>query len=202
MDRTNTEITGVVLAGGQSSRMGFNKAEAEVDGETMLKRMIEKLNEVTSNVLVSSGAITYPNLSYPQIPDEFPQFGPLGGIYSTLKATTSKLNLIVSCDIPLVSVSLLNYIVLKAKESGSLLTVPIDYIGNPQMLCAVYHRDILPVLKQQIDSNKLKMRLLLDLVSVEYVTISKEHPLYQEHSFTNVNNTSTLQHVRELWKNK
>ncbi len=208
MDTTNKEIigdskiTGVILAGGKSSRMGFNKADAEVNGETMLKIMIEKLREVTPNIIVSSGSISYPNIPWLQIPDEFPQNGPMGGIYSVLKASTSSLNLIVSCDIPLVSVSLLKYIVSEAKENGALLTVPVDCTGSPQMLCAVYHKDILPVLKQQIDLNQLKMRSLLDLVSVEYINITKEHPLYNENDFINVNNASTLQVVRELWENK
>ena len=119
-----------------------------------------------------------------------------------MKASTSSINLIVSCDIPLVSVSLLKYIVSEAKENGALVTVPVDCTGSPQMLCAVYHKDILPVLKQQIDLNQLKMRSLLDLVSVEYINITKEHPLYNENDFINVNNASTLQVVRELWENK
>ena len=45
MDINKSDITGVILAGGQSSRMGFNKAEAEMNGESMLVRMIEKLKE-------------------------------------------------------------------------------------------------------------------------------------------------------------
>ena len=202
MDRVNSEITGVVLAGGQSRRMGFNKAEAEVNGESMLNRMIEKLHEVTSTIFVSSGSITYPDIFLPQIHDEFPDCGPLGGIYSTLKASTSMLNLIVSCDIPLISVSLLKYIVSKAEESEALLTLPVDSTGQQQILCAVYHKDIVPILKQQIDADQFKMKSILDLVPVEYITISKEHPLFNEYAFTNVNTTSTLQIARELWHNK
>lgn len=202
MDAINAEITGVVLAGGLSKRMGFNKAEADVCGHSMLIRMIEKLQEVTPTIIVSSGSVTYPDISYQQIPDEFPQCGPMGGIYSVLNASTSKLNLVVSCDIPLVSVSLLNYIISKAKVSNALLTLPVDYTGQQQLLCAVYHRDILSILKQQIDSNQLNMKSLLDLVPVKYLNIPKEHPLFQDYAFTNVNTTSALQQVRELWGNK
>lgn len=106
MNLNNSDITGIVLAGGQSRRMGFNKAEAEMNGESMLIRMIHKMKAVTPTILVSSGAVTYTNISLPQIPDEFPQCGPLGGIYSVLKTSNTSLNLFVSCDIPLVSVSL------------------------------------------------------------------------------------------------
>lgn len=202
MDTINSEITGVVLAGGQSRRMGFNKAKAEVSGESMLSRMIEKLREVTPEIIVSSGSITYPDIPWIQVTDELPQCGPIGGIYSALKASASDLNLIVSCDIPLISISLLKYIVSKANQNEALITLPVDGSGQQQLLCAVYHRDIIPVLKQQIDSKQFKMKGLLDLVAVKYVNVSKEHPLYYEHAFTNVNTINTLKQVRKLWPNK
>ncbi len=73
MNFNKSDITGVILAGGQSRRMGFNKAEAEMHGESMLIRMIDKLKEITPFILVSCGAVTYPDISWPQIPDEHPQ---------------------------------------------------------------------------------------------------------------------------------
>ncbi|MCE5205813.1 MAG: molybdenum cofactor guanylyltransferase [Porphyromonadaceae bacterium] len=202
MDRLDADITGVILAGGLSKRMGFNKASADFIGTSMLTLMIEKLQEVTPAVVVSSGSITYPGISYPQIPDEYSHCGPLGGIFSALNASPSILNLILSCDIPLVSVSLLKYIVSMARESGALLTVPVDCDGQEQMLCAVYHRDILPILKRQIDNSQLRMKTLLELVRVKYVQISKEHPLYHEHAFMNVNSKDVLQQALTLWSKK
>jgi len=53
MNLGNANITGVVLAGGQSRRMGFNKAEAEMHGESMLLRMIDKLQKITPSILIS-----------------------------------------------------------------------------------------------------------------------------------------------------
>lgn len=202
MDLINSDITGVILAGGQSRRMGFNKAQAEMHGESMLIRMIDKLKEITQTIVVSSGNVSYPNIPYPQIPDEFPQCGPLGGIYSVLKASSTSLNLVVSCDIPLVSISLLKYIVDNATNSDSLITVPVDHEDQLQMMCAVYRKEILPFLEQQIVSHAFKMKNLLDLVSVNYINISKEHSLYDEHAFMNVNRPSTLEKARKLWNNQ
>lgn len=202
MNFDNADITGVVLAGGQSSRMGFNKAEAEMHGESMLIRMIDKLKEITPRIVVSSGTASYPNIHCPQIPDTYPQCGPLGGIYSVLKASETPLALVISCDIPLVSIALLEYIVSKAKESNALITLPIDHDGQLQMMCAVYHKDVLQILQQQIDSSQFKMKKILDLVSVEYVEISREHPLYDEHGFMNVNNPANLEEARKLWNSQ
>lgn len=202
MDLNSSNITGVILAGGQSSRMGFNKAEAEMNGESMLIRMIDKLKEITSTIMVSSGNVSYPNIPYLQIPDVHPLCGPIGGVYSVLKVSNTSLNLVVSCDIPLVSVSLLKYMVESAAQSNALITVPVDHEGQLQMMCAVYRKDILPILEQQIYAHAFKMKGLLDLVSVEYIKIFREHPLFQEHAFMNVNRPSTLEEARKLWNNQ
>ena len=202
MDLNNSDITGVILAGGQSRRMGFNKAEAEMHGESMLIRMIDKFKEITPAIVVSSGTVTYPNIPWPQISDEHPLCGPLGGIYSVLKASNTSLNLVVSCDIPLIPISLLKYIVTSAAESDALITVPVDHEGQLHMTCAVYRKEVLPFLEQQIHAHAFKMKDLLDLVSVEYIKISKEHLLYDEHAFMNVNKPSTLEEARKLWNNQ
>lgn len=196
-----SDITGVILAGGQSSRMGFNKADAVIAGESMLFRMIEKVQEVTSKIILSTGSLTYSGIPWPQIPDVHFQCGPMGGIYSALNVSSSVLNLIVSCDIPLVSASLLKYIVSQAVKSSALITIPVDCTGQQQMLCGVYHRNLLPVLEQQINLNQLKMKSLLNLVPVEFINISKDHPLYQVNAFTNVNTIDSLQQAQNLWNN-
>lgn len=202
MDFNKSDITGIILAGGQSQRMGFNKAEAKMHGESMLIRIIEKLKAVTPSILVSTGTITYPTIQWPQISDEHPNCGPLGGIYSALNISDTSLNLVVSCDIPLVSVSLLKNIVASASESNALITVPVDHDGQLHMTCAVYRKEILPLLEQQISAHAFKLKGLLDLVSVEYLNISKEHTLYHEHAFMNINSPSTLEQARKLWNNQ
>ena len=151
---------------------------------------------------MSCGSVTYPTISWPQIFDEHSQCGPIGGIYSVLKTSNTSLNLVISCDIPLVSISLLKYIIDSARQSNALITVPVDDNGQLHMTCAVYHKDVLPFLEQQIDAHTYKMKDLLDLVSVEYVNISRVHPLFQEHAFMNVNKPSTLEEARILWNNQ
>lgn len=197
---SNADITGIILAGGQSRRMGFNKAEATVHGRSMLMRMINTLSLVTPNILLSTGSTVYQKMEWQQIPDEYPDYGPLGGIYSVLKVSLTSLNFVLSCDMPMITASLLNYIIARAKENGALITAPMDQEGQLQLLCAVYHRDILPVMEQQIKARALKMKSLAALVPVESIRIPKEHPLYNEHAFKNVNTPNALWETRELWK--
>ncbi len=200
MSNRREEITGVILAGGQSRRMGFDKAGAEIQGSPMLSRMIETLGAVTPHILLSTGLIPYSDTKIPEVPDEFPDCGPLGGIYSALKVSQSTLNLVLSCDMPFVSPSLLNYLIERAAKNNALITAPVDHGGQIQLLCAVYHKNILPVLEKQINLQELKLRALVEKVLVERIEISIEHPLYSEHAFKNVNTPEALKETRELWK--
>ena len=202
MNLIKSNTTGVILAGGQSRRMGFNKAEAEMHGESMLIRMVDKLKRVVPHIILSTGTTTYPNINFSQVADEYPGCGPLGGIYSALKFSTTSFNLVVSCDIPMVSISLLKYILVQAIGGNALITVPVDHDGQVQTMCAVYHRDILPFVEQQMKDQVFKMKELVNLVPVEFVKISREHPLYQEHAFMNVNTPSSLQQARKIWNSQ
>ena len=171
-----------------------------VHGRSMLLHMIDKLSAITPVILVSSGNLTYPDIKYPQIPDEYPDCGPLGGIYSVLKASITDLNLVVSCDIPLVTVEILNCIVERAEESKAFITAPMDENGQLHLLCGVYHKSILPFMERQLKLNALKLKNLSALTSIETVEISEEHPLYDKHAFKNVNTPDVLNETRELWK--
>lgn len=201
MNFCNSNITGVILAGGQSRRMGYNKAQAHIEGSTMLVRMIDKIKEVTPNLIVSSGSIAYPNVEWPQILDEYSNCGPIGGLYSALKASHTSFNLVLSCDMPLVSVFLLRYIVETALAGDSLITLPIDQEGQAQMMCAVYRKELLPILERQLDAGAYKMKNLLNLTSAHYIEIPREHQLYQEHAFMNVNSPNNLEEAQKLWNN-
>ena len=171
-----------------------------VHSRSMLMHMIDKLSAITPLIIVSSGKLTYPDINYLQIPDEYPDCGPLGGIYSVLKASTTDLNLVVSCDIPLVAVEILNYIIEKAEVSNEFITAPIDENGQLHLLCGVYHKNILPFMEQQLKLKALKLKNLAKLTPIETIEFPKDHPLYDEHAFKNVNTSDALNEVRELWK--
>lgn len=202
MGKIDLEITGIVLAGGQSRRMGFNKAEAFIDGESLLNRMIKKMEETTNKILISSGTTKYTNINYTQIADEYPNCGPIGGIYSALKASISCLNLIVSCDIPLISTSLLRYLISEAQLSEALITIPVDHVGQYQILSAVYNKKIIPILENQIKNGQFKLKNLLSLAPIKYIYISQDHPQFNEYNFININTLDILKQTQYLWETR
>jgi molybdenum cofactor guanylyltransferase len=79
------QITGIILAGGQSSRMGTDKAMLQIDGKTLMERAIEICKPICHEILISSNNPKHENFGFTVIPDEIKNCGPMGGIYSCLK---------------------------------------------------------------------------------------------------------------------
>ena len=101
-------ITGYVLAGGQSSRMGRDKALLTLNGETWLERAVRCLSSVCSRVRVI-GPRRHPSMTTLSAVDDLaPGFGPLMGIYTGLMVSETRLNLFVSCDMPFLDSSALS----------------------------------------------------------------------------------------------
>ena len=96
-------IHAIILAGGRSSRMGFDKARLEINGETLLDRLVRLLSPLFNGILISASSNTsLTNNALRHVIDEQPDRGPLMAIYSCLKASPSNINFVIACDIPLV----------------------------------------------------------------------------------------------------
>jgi molybdopterin-guanine dinucleotide biosynthesis protein A len=145
------DLAAAILVGGQSRRMGENKAliRLQPDGPTVIETVVRKLREVTNEVtLVGSDANPYGFLELPQIPDVTPKIGALGGIHTALSGTTSAHLLIVACDMPFLNVTLLRYMAAQPRDYDALVPV----LDRPQPLHAIYARSCLPLIEESIRS--------------------------------------------------
>ena len=104
-------ITGIILAGGKSERMGTDKGLILYKGKPFIKHVYEAMKAVLGNniVVVSSNA-AYDAFGYRRIEDLIADKGPVGGLYTALKQSKTKLNLVLSVDVPLISSELLKSI--------------------------------------------------------------------------------------------
>ena len=152
-------ITGYLLAGGQSSRMGTNKALLSFHGELLVERALRKLRRLCSTVAIAGGV---PELSpYALvIPDEFPGQGPLGGIVSALEHSTTERNLFLAVDMPLLPVAALEAL-LSASGDPALVTLA-QSAGRVQPLCGVYSRRALPVLRAELLKGNRRVRAAVE----------------------------------------
>lgn len=184
MDR---ELTGFILAGGESRRMGTPKAFVRLNGKQLIDYAWEALKEVAPRVILSAGKLplSYRDLSVVQ--DLFVDHGPVGGIYSALRSSPTELNLVLSCDMPFVSVDLLNLLVDAAANHPFDITLPVDEQGLLQPLCAVYRKSMVPYLERAILQKELKLKTIIQKVNYQAIPIEKSHPVYHSRLFYNMN---------------
>ena len=156
----SADLAAFVLAGGQSSRMGTDKALVLLDGQTLLSRALDLAHSVTDDVRIVGAKEKYSAYA-PAVEDEFPGNGPLAGIHAALRASRKDLNLILAVDIPVVSTPLLEYVVSRARDSAALVTVPRVGRGF-QPLCAVYRRAFANAAERALRAGQYKIDALFD----------------------------------------
>ena len=135
------DITGIILCGGRSSRMQTNKALLKLGDKTVIEIVTEKLKSIFNEVLISANdSKQYDFLNLPVVYDIFIGKGPLAGIHSALKYSSTKNNFIISCDIPLISIELIKYLINLNSEKSILLP---KSNGRIQQLCGIYSKSVI-----------------------------------------------------------
>jgi molybdenum cofactor guanylyltransferase len=143
------DLTGFVLAGGKSSRMGRDKAALALDGHTLLEHALNVLGQVASGVCILGPRQLYAKHSLPVIEDIYPGCGPLGGIHAALSHTKTNFNLIIAVDTPFLDPKFLAFLTERALGSGAVVTTP-EIAGYRQPLCSVYAREFLNIAEEAL----------------------------------------------------
>jgi molybdopterin-guanine dinucleotide biosynthesis protein A len=193
------QVAGIILAGGQSRRMGKNKALLPLPGNeriTFVEHLAQMLVACCSQVLLvvrdQDAANAYnalPNVCV--VFDKTPGHGPLMGLYSGLSEIRSSHVLVLAVDMPFVQPEMLTF--LLAQPLTDALLVPVVH-AVPQVLCAIYPRSILPVIEERLHQGRRDPRSLLDVASVTYIDEARLREVDpQLHSFININTPEDLQ---------
>ena len=190
MNITDRKITGIILSGGKSCRMGHDKGLCMLGERPMISYGLEVLNSLCDEVLISANDGNYDSFDYPIVTDEIIEIGPLGGFYSTIKRAKNEHLLILSCDMPFVKKELFQY--LLEKKGNSLAAIP--QIGDfVEPTCGYYHKDILSIIESQIEKKKYKLKEMLEEANYKKISITHLLPFYDAHIFQNINNPQELE---------
>jgi molybdopterin-guanine dinucleotide biosynthesis protein A len=146
---------GFVLAGGRSTRMGQDKALLTLGGEPLVKRAVRKVSKVCARVAIAGGAENLMQFGR-VIPDESAGCGPLGGIVAALEQSSFEWNLFLAVDAPFVPVLVLKTLLFVAAGSSSVCVMARTQ-DVMQPLCAVYSREALAVLRQELIAGRWKV---------------------------------------------
>lgn len=166
---------GMVLCGGQSTRMGTAKAQLPFGDETMLQRVVRLLSTVVSPIVVVAAAgQTLPDLPQAAIVarDEQEGRGPLEGLRAGLKALPPGASLVyvTSCDVPLLVPAVVARMIDLASEA-EIAVVEADGLAHP--LSAVYRPGVLPQVETLLAQDRLRAALLFDLVRTRRIQPSE-----------------------------
>jgi len=155
------EISGFILAGGKSSRMGTNKALLTFQNKPLLKHMANLIEPFCSNIAISGECVDYHVFGIKMVPDHYSDCGPIAGIYSSLQYSQTDWNLLVSVDAPFVNEELFCYLIANIKNCDCVIP---KHTSGIEPLVGLYHKRILPVIDKMIKDGDFKlMNLLLKL---------------------------------------
>jgi molybdopterin-guanine dinucleotide biosynthesis protein A len=189
------ELTGFLLAGGKSGRMGRDKALVDFQGKTLLDRALSTLRAVTPK-LVLVGPRDKFALYGTVVEDVFPGAGPLAGIHAALRVTDTDLNLLFAVDLPLVTPGLLRYLIARAETSAALVTVPRTSDGW-QPLCALYRKTFADEAERALTQGRNKVDALFTPDILEVITEQELRTAgFSSGFFKNVNTPNDLEESR------
>jgi molybdopterin-guanine dinucleotide biosynthesis protein A len=191
-------VTGVIQAGGKSTRMGGQpKALVELGGRRIIDRVVAALTgRVDDLLLVTNTPELYAGLEIPTVPDVYLDHGSLGGIYSGLKAASGDAAFTVACDMPFLHPDVVRLVV----ERAALGDVVIPRIGKQlETMHAAYQKSCLPHMEERLLAGRLKIVGFFERVRVVEIPEEDVRRLADPaRVFMNVNTPEELARARAL----
>lgn len=179
-------VTGIVLAGGRSLRLGRDKALLQLGGRPLIAIVADRLATVCREVIVASGPTRrYADLGLPVVTDRFPGIGALAGIHAGLHAASHEVALVAGCDMPFLDPRLLRAFV----EWVEGFDVAILRQGEEvEPLHAAYRRTCLEPIEAAIRAGRRRIISFFEQVRVRYVLPEEVRRIDPDlRSFRNIN---------------
>ena len=185
-------VTGVILAGGKSSRFGSNKAFADVNGRQLIERVIAIMGSVFDElIIITNDPGEYSSLGLSMHEDLIKGLGPLGGIYTGLEKMPDRFGFFVACDMPFLNEDLIRYITEMNSNEYDAVVPKIDWKMEP--LHSLYSKTCLPSIKRLIESGECMINKFFQSIRTRFINedeIKQYDPLLR--SFYNINRPGEL----------
>jgi len=194
------EVTGFLLAGGASRRMGTDKACLHLGRERLVDRQVRLLRAVCRTVAIIGPSARLGDTGVQVYEDAITGRGPLGGINTGLETVRSEFSLFLGCDMPLMEARFLRYLCEQALATDALATVPPPRTGGRYPLCIVLRRCALARVAACLESGQNQVSRLF--LRVPRRVISKAEFAkagFSTRIFRNLNTPEDYQRVRQQW---
>ncbi len=181
------KLKGVVLAGGESSRFGEDKALAVWNGKTLIARAVDLLSELQLDpVVIANPKRDYSFLECPVVNDLISEKGPLGGLYTACSLFPELTLLVLTCDMPLLNQNILNRLMSQHQDSYQSTVMSVNQKTQP--FPGIYKADLKTLIHAQLLSDQLSMGLFLTNILNRHVIAE----VFDAACFQNINHQRDL----------
>jgi len=184
--------TVVVLAGGESKRMGSDKASVVLAGKSLLGHVLEQVEPLFSDILISVRE-PRPAIKYPQIVDKSEDRGPMVGIKAALEEVKTGWVFVIACDMPFISTGLIQHLAGLRSEIDAVVPHVFD---RPQPLFGFYNKTCLPFIEERMKQGKRSMICLL--ADLETCQLSEQQVKAIDPELKSLLSLDTLEDVKKV----
>jgi molybdopterin-guanine dinucleotide biosynthesis protein A len=184
-------ISGIVLAGGKSSRYGSNKALVEINGIRLIERVIRVMEPLFERlIIITNTPQDYAYLKLPMVEDLIKGLGPLGGVFTGLQTMSDDAGFFVACDMPFLSGELIHHMV-DVLEDFDAVVPKVDW--KIEALHAIYTKRCIPAIEKLIDNKEYQVIKFFKSIRVRYLNREEILNIDPEmRSFFNINTPEEL----------
>ena len=182
-------ITGIILAGGKSSRMGTDKGFVIYKNKAFIQHIIEAINPLVDDIIIVSNNPDYDVFRLNRINDLIENAGPLAGVYTGLHFTTTENNLVVSCDVPLINSETLSLLIDEIDEESDV--VQLESQGKTMPLIATYKKQCATTFYSLLNEGERRLRVALNQLKVKTIPLDKDHEKFTK----NINTPNNLKEI-------
>ncbi len=184
-------FSAIILAGGRSQRMGSPKALTLYRGKPLIQYPLDLAAIVTTVTFISANGHDLDHLGFRVIPDIYPVKAPLAGIHAGLTASPYLWNLVLSCDMPGVSLDLIRRLWPLLNDEFQIM-VPAHH-GFVEPLCGFYHHSLLPLIEANLKSGKYSPLDLIREAPTRFLTFEADEEHTALELFRNINTREDLE---------
>ena len=170
--KKKSTITGIILAGGKSSRMGEDKGFLKLNGKTFMSSIIAALKPIVGEIIIVSNNSEYDVFNLKRFADSMEDSGPLAGLYSGLLHSETENNIVLSCDVPLISTSVLKKLLEGAPSEAEVIQFESE--GKTMPLVAMYKKKCRHHFLKLLQTNERRLRFAIDQLDVKTITLDSE----------------------------
>ena len=184
--------TAVILTGGESKRMGVDKASVVLSGKSLLEHVLAQLEPLFSDMLISVRE-KRPDIAYPQVVDGSESRGPMVGIKAALEVVKTDWVFVIACDMPLISTGLIQHLAGLRSEFDAVVPFAFD---RPQPLFGFYNKTCLPLVEARMKQGQRSMIRLLD--DLDTFLLSEQQVKAMDPELKSLLSLDTMEDVKEV----